>query len=77
MKKEREEIIKKMYEDIMQIPGYITGCGSASATIESYIAAAKDLQQAHEYEVLILQGILYYNNYSALLKKKDVDKAEV
>ena len=26
---------------------------------------------------MILQGILYYNNYSALLKKKDVDKAEV
>lgn len=66
-----------MYEDIKEIPGYITGCGAASATIESYIAAAKDLQQAHEYEVMILQGIFYYNDFSLLMKKKDADKAEI
>ena len=67
MKKEREEIIKKMYEDIMQIPGYITGCGSASATIESYIAAAKDLQQAHDYEVMILENIYQCEKYEQIL----------
>ena len=77
MKKEQEKILEKMYDDIRQIPGYISGCSGGYACLESYISAAKDLQQAHEYEVLILQGILYYNNYSALLKKKDVDKAEV
>lgn len=77
MKKEHEKIIEKMYEDIKQIPGYITGCGAGSATIESYISAAKDLQQAHEYEVMILEGIFYYNSFSAHLKERDVDKAEL
>lgn len=76
MKKEHEEIIKKMYEDVRQIPGYITGCGSASATIESYIAAAKDLQQAHEYEMMILQNIFDYVEYEKILKLPDVDKTE-
>ena len=77
MKKEQEKILKKMYEDIKQIPGYISGCGGGSACRESYISAAKDLQQAHEYEVLILQGIFYYNSFSAQLKQKDVDRAEI
>ena len=51
MKKEQEKILEKMYDDIRQIPGYISGCGVGSACLESYISAAKDLQQAHEYEV--------------------------
>ena len=76
MKKEREEIIKKMYEDIMQIPGYINGCGSASATIESYIAAAKDLQQAHDYEVMILENIYQCEKYEQILKLPESDKAD-
>lgn len=76
MKKEREEIIKKMYEDAKQIPGYITGCGAASATIESYIAAAKDLQQAHEYEMMILENIYRCEEYERILKLPDVDKAD-
>lgn len=77
MKKEQEKILEKMYDDIKQIPGYISGCGGGSACLESYISAAKDLQQAHEYEVLILQGIFYYNSFSAQLKQKDVDRAEI
>ncbi len=76
MKKEREEIIKKMYEDVRQIPGYITGCGAASATIESYIAAAKDLQQAHEYEMMILGNIFQCEECDRILKLPDVDKAD-
>ncbi|WP_278910368.1 hypothetical protein [Enterocloster bolteae] len=77
MKKEHEKIIEKMYDDIRQIPGYISGCGASSTCIESYISAAKDLQQAHEYEILILQGIIFDNKFSAQLKQKDVDKAEI
>lgn len=76
MKKEHEKIIKKMYEDVKQIPGYITGCGATSATIESYIAAAKDLQQAHEYEIMILKSIFDYEEYDRILKMPDVDKAD-
>ncbi len=76
MKKEREKIIKKMYEDVRQIPGYITGCGAASATIESYIAAAKDLQQAHEYEMMILGNIFQCEECERILKLPDVDKEE-
>lgn len=76
MKKEREKIIKKMYEDAKQIPGYITGCGVASATIESYIAAAKDLQQAHEYEMMILENIYQCEECERILKLPDADKAD-
>lgn len=77
MKKEREEIIKKMYEDIMQIPGYITGCGSASATIESYIAAAKDLQQAHDYEVMIFENIYQCEKYEQILKTSGIGQSRL
>lgn len=77
MKKEHEKILEKMYDDIKQIPGYISGCAVGSACLESYISAAKDLQQAHEYELLIFEGIFYYNSYSAHLKSKDVDKEEL
>lgn len=66
-----------MYEDIIQIPGYISGCGAGSACLESYISAAKDYKQAHEYEVMILQGIFYYNDFASALKQRDSDKEEV
>lgn len=77
MKKEHEKIIEKMSEDIRQIPGFITGTGAQSATLESYISAAKDLQEAHEHEVIILDSIFTSEQYSKLLRRRDVDRDEI
>lgn len=77
MKKEHEKVIKNMLEDIRQIPGYVTGMGSRSAFLESYISAAKDYQEAHEHEVVILDAIFQSESFSALLRKKDIDRCEI
>lgn len=77
MKKEHEKVIKNMLEDIRQIPGYVTGLGSRSAFLESYISAAKDYQEAHEHEVAILDAIFQSESFSALLRRKDVDRCEI
>lgn len=77
MKKEHEKTIEKMLGDIRQIPGYMSGLGAGSATLESCIHAAKDYREAHEHEVLILDSIFTSEKYSKILKRRDVDRMEI
>lgn len=77
MKKEHEKVIENMLNDIRQIPGFISGLGSQSTTIESYIHAAKDLQEAHEHEVVILDAIIMSEKFRKTMKRPDVDRGEI
>lgn len=77
MKKEHEKVIENMLADIRQIPGFISGLGARSATLESYIHAAKDLQEAHEHEVMILDAIIMSEKFGKTLKRPGVDRGEI
>ena len=77
MKKEHEKIIETMLNDIRQIPPYVSGMGASSATLQSYIHAAKDYQEAHVHEVMILDGVFMSEKFQKILKRSDIDKEEI
>ena len=77
MKKEHEKIIENMLNDIRQIPPYVSGMGASSATLQSRLQAAKDYQEAHIHEVMILDGVFMSEKYQKILKRSDIEKEEI
>ena len=57
MKKEYDQIVWKMYDNMSQIPLAVSGKGSTSSIAGSYINDYKDMEPAWQYMSTILDGL--------------------
>lgn len=67
-----------MYENMHQVPMAISGLDAQSASINSYISAYKDMEQAWNYMSIILNGLKNIDAFEDIIKNNvECDKKEI
>ncbi len=78
MKKQYEKMLWQIRDDMKNIPMAISGLGSHSASIDSYISTCKDLQVEHENVLCFLdylQQTVFWEEH--IKKADDCDREEI
>ena len=78
MKKEYEKKIWQIRDDMRKVPLAISGKGAASATVQSYISAYRDLEVEHEKLFCFFDYLQQLVFWEEQIKKADEwDKDEI
>ena len=78
MKKQYEKMLWQIRDDMKKVPMAISGLGSRSASIDSYVSACKDLQVEHENIGCFLDYLQQTMFWEEQLKKaEEWDKEEI
>lgn len=78
MKKEYEKLLWQIRDDMKKIPMSVSGLGSQSANLTSYIHTCRDLEKEHENVLCFLdylQQVCFWENH--IKKVHECDKEEV
>lgn len=78
MKKQYEKMLWQIRDDMKKVPMSVSGLGSRTASIDSYISTCKDLQVEHENVLCFLDYLQQTVFWEEQLKKVNpCDKEEV
>lgn len=78
MKKQYEKMLWQIIDDMKKVPMAISGRGSRTAGIESYVSTCKDLQVEHENVSCFLDYLQQTIYWEEQIKKADYfDKEEM
>lgn len=78
MKKQYEKLLWQIRDDMKKIPMSVSGLGSQSANLTSYIHTCRDLEKEHENVLCFLdylQQVCFWENH--IKKVHECDKEEV